>query len=129
MQPPPWTSIALLVGLVLMLAGPLAVSLLLPTSAVWTNEDADKLSQASANLHAAIHAHGGHDHGPAHPAGASESSLPALAAAQREYDAQQSRLEASRSRQGWLESGARLLGVVIAACGIAGYIMARRGGA
>jgi hypothetical protein len=128
MQPPPWTSIALVFGLVLMLAGPTMVALLLPTASVWTNEDAEKLSKASANLHAAIHAHGAHGHGQAaHGEGASENPLLDLAAAQREYETQQHRLDASRSRQGWLEFGARLLGVLVAACGIAGYIIGRRG--
>src|SRR4030095_836588 len=123
MQPPPWTSIALVVGLVLMLAGPTMVAMLLPTSSVWTNDDAEKLTRASANLHAAIHAHGEAAHGQ----GASEGPLTDLAAAQREYETQERRLDASRSRQGWLEFGARLLGVGVAACGIGGYIMARRG--
>lgn len=104
-------------------------ALLLPTSFVWTNEDAEKLGKASANLHAAIHAHGAHDHGQtAHGEGASEDPLPDLAAAQKEYETQQHRLDASRSRKEWFEFGTRLLGVVIAACGIGGYIIARRSG-
>jgi|GEM_PF-5850426 hypothetical protein len=129
MQLPPWTSIALVVGLILMLAGPTMVALLLPTSSVWTNEDAEKLTKAGADLHSAIHAHDAHDRGQAaHGEGASENPLPDLAAAQREYETQLGRLDASRSRQGWLEFGARLLGVVVAACGIAGYVMARHSG-
>jgi hypothetical protein len=132
MKPPLWTALALVVGLLLMLLGPLAVSLFLPTQATWTNEDAEKLIQASANLHAANHAHGSHSHvhgnGQVATGMAEHHDQPTaeLAAAQKDYDTQQARLETSRSRQNWLVHGSRFLGVLLAAAGIAGYFLAQR---
>jgi len=132
MKPPLWTALALIVGLLLMLLGPLAVSLFLPAQAIWTNEDAEKWSQASANLHAAVHAHGshGHDHSSGQAAhGPTEHHDPPtaeLAAALKDYEAQQARLETSRSRQNWLVHGSRILGVLLAAAGIAGFFRANR---
>ena len=133
MKPPLWTSLLLVAGLLLMLVGPFAVSYLLPTEAIWTNEDADKLSQASANLHAAIHVSLSHDHN--HDRGhvaagkpeRSDQPIPELAAAQAEYDRQQARLTVSISRRDWLWYGAPILGALIASAGIAGHLLARRG--
>jgi beta-glucosidase-like glycosyl hydrolase len=130
MKPPLWTSLALVAGLLLMLVGP-AISYLLPTEAMWTNEDAEKLSQASANLHAAIHVSLSHDHEHGQVAAGkperSHQSIPELAAAQAEYDRQQARLTASVSRRDWLWYGAPILGALIASAGIAGHFLARCG--
>jgi hypothetical protein len=133
MKPPLWTSLALVTGLLLMLLGPLAVSLWLPVEAVWTNADAEQWSQASANLHSAIHAHthahnqddGQGTHGKVEPG---DKDMPDLAAAQKEFDAQQARKDASLARPQWLGLASRLLGVLLAAAGIGGYFLASRGG-
>lgn len=134
MKPPIWTSLALVAGLLLMLLGPLAVSLWLPIETVWTNDDAEKWSQASAKLHAAIHAHSPHSH--SHDNGQvahgkldhSDKPMPDLAAAQAEFNAQQVRKDASLSRPGWLGQALRILGVLLAAAGVGGYFLASRDG-
>jgi hypothetical protein len=114
----PILTVALLAGgLVLMFAGPLAVGWLLPETAVWTDQDAAALSQAGADLHAAMHTHGKEDH-----AGHEHSATP-LAAAESAYSAQQQRLDASRAQRGWLLFGVRAFGVVLALAGLCGYLI------
>jgi hypothetical protein len=130
MKTPQWTSLALVAGLVLMLVGPLAVTLLMPPESVWTDEDAEKLSQASAQLHAAIHAnlsHGEpHQHVGAGHIEDHKKPVPDLAAAQRAYDFEQGRLDRALARRNWLWYGASIAGAVIAAIGVAGHFLASR---
>jgi len=132
MKTPQWTSLALVAGLVLMLVGPLAVTLLMPPESVWTDEDAEKLSQASAQLHAAIHAnlaHGdahAHEHVSAGKVDEHKKPVPDLAAAQRSYDFEQGRLDRALARRNWLWYGASIAGAVIAAIGVAGHFLAGR---
>ncbi len=116
-------------GLVLMFGGPLAISFLLPAEALWTDADAQRLGQAGANFHAAIHASQphGHAHAPGRAAAGPEMP-PDLAAAQQEYHAAQMQLNRSRSRQNWLRYGASILGALVAAAGIAGHFLAGRTG-
>ena len=134
MKQPLWTPLALVSGLVLMVAGPLSVSYLMPADALWTDADAEKLGQARADLHAALHADQPHNHAHEHGQGgtgkteAPEKPAPDLAAAQQEYDQQQARLESSRSRRDWLWYAATILGALLAAAGIAGHFLAGRGG-
>lgn len=132
MKPPLWTSLALVAGLLLMLLGPLAVSLWLPVEAVWTNADAEKWSQASANLHAAIHAQThAHNHDNDQVAHGKvehrDKDMPDLATAQAEFNAQQARKDASLARPQWLGFASRVLGVLLAAAGVGGYFLANRG--
>jgi hypothetical protein len=127
-----WTSLALVAGLVLMLVGPLAVTYLMPPESVWTDEDAQRLSDASARLHAAIHANLAH--GDTHPqehVGAGKVDVPPkpvpdLEAAQRAYDLEQARLERALSRRNWLWYGASIAGALIAAIGVAGHFLIGR---
>jgi len=128
MKPPLWTSLALVVGLLLVVAGPLTVWLFLPAQAVWTNADAEKLSQAGANLHAAIHASLPHKHaaGAAGTPDGHDQPTAELAAARAEYDRQQARLTGSLARRDWLSYGSTILGALLASAGIAGYFLARR---
>jgi len=113
-----------------MMGGPLAVWLFLPAQAVWTNADAEKLSQAGANLHAANHALLPHNHN--HAAGAAgtldghNSPTAELEAARAEYDRQQARLTGSLARRDWLSYGSTILGALLTSAGIAGHFLARR---
>lgn len=122
-----WTTAALAVGVVLMLIGPLLVSLALPLDAQWTDDDARAYSQASADLHAAGHAqahrheHPGqtnHEHAQLEP--------PVAETAQAAFDRQKARLDAAERRHGWLQLAARGVGVLLAAAGIGGYLLNRR---
>lgn len=129
-----WTPLALVCGLVLMVAGPLSVSYLMPADALWTDADAQRLGQARANLHAALHVSQSHSHAHEHGevgAGKTQASLkrvPDLAAAQQDYEEQQARLENSRSRRDWLWYAATILGALLASAGIAGHFLAARTG-
>ena len=129
MKSPMWTSLAMVTGLALMFVGPLAISFLLPAEALWTDADAQRLGQAGANFHAAIHASEphGHAHSPGKSAAGSER-LSDLAAAQREFDEAQAQLNRSRSRQNWLRYGASILGALVAAVGVAGHFLVGRTG-
>jgi hypothetical protein len=131
MKPPLWTSLALVVGLLLMIGGPLTVWLCAPAHGGWTNADAQQWGQASANLHAALHASLPHDHN--HAAGAAgtpdghDQPAAELAAAQAEYDRQDARRAASLARRDWLWYGSTILGALLASAGIAGHFFTRRG--
>lgn len=127
-----WTSLTLVTGLVLMLVGPLAVSLWMPEESVWSDEDARRLSQASAELHAAIHANLAHSDAHTHEqvnagkVNVPKKVVPDLAAAQRAYDLEQARLDRALSRRNWLWYGASVAGALIAAMGVAGHFLAGR---
>ncbi len=130
-----WTPLALVLGLVLMVAGPLSVSYLVPAEALWTDADAEKLGQARADLHAALHANSSHRHAHVHGQGGvseaaemAEKQVPDLAAAQHDFEEQQARLERSRSRRDWLWYAATILGALLASAGVAGHFLAGRGG-
>lgn len=92
----------------------------LPTSAVWTDEQAREYSRASAELHSASYGAGhshdhGHDH--SHDAGDIQKSADYLAA-KAAFDKSKGALDRARSRQVWIKYGLIALGVVIATCGI-----------
>jgi hypothetical protein len=123
----PWTSVALVVGLLMTLAGPLLVSLLLPAQAVWSDADAQGYSQAAANLHEAIHRQG-HKPTAGHSHGSASAADPDLAGAQAAFDKQQERLNASASWPERLKLGVRLAGLLFVAVGIFGYVLSRRSG-
>jgi hypothetical protein len=103
-----------------------------PAQAVWTNADAEKLSQAGANLHAANHALLPHKQNHNHVAGAAgapdghDPPTAELAAVRAEYDRQQARLTGSLARRDWLSYGSTILGALLTSAGIAGYFLARR---
>ncbi len=123
---PAWTIALLGLGIFGMLLGPAIVGWLVPETAVWTEEDAVALSHAGADLHAAMHAHSDEaSHNHAEHAEHTHASTP-LAKAQAAYDAQQQKLDTSRSRRGWLKFGARGLGVVLALAGLAGIVLRRK---
>lgn len=127
---PAWTIALLALGIVGMILGPAIAGWLVPETAVWTEADAVELSRASAELHAAMHAHSdqaSHHHAEHSDISHSHSSAP-LAQAQAAYDAQQQKLAASRLRRGWLMFGARGLGVVLAIAGLAGIVLRRKSG-
>jgi hypothetical protein len=132
MKPPLWTSLALVLGLALMLAGPLAVTYVLPLETLWTDADAQRLSRASAKLHAAIQAslaqHESHDHQDvaAGKLDASAEPVPDLAVAQREYDQEQARLDRALAWRNWLWYGASVAGAALASIGVAGHFLARQ---
>jgi hypothetical protein len=132
MNSKPWIPLLLVSGLVLMLAGPLSVSFLMPAEALWSDADAERLNQARANLHAATHADQPHQHSPEygpHGAGSPDvhkNPVPDFASAQREYDQEHARLERSHARRDWLWYGTSILGALLAAAGIAGHFLAGR---
>ncbi|MEX2176036.1 MAG: hypothetical protein WD872_16865 [Pirellulaceae bacterium] len=126
-QAPVWTSVAIVLGLATMLAGPPLVAQLLPTSAVWTDADAEAYTRAATDLHGAAaghsHAHGAgenHRHAPVSP------DDPGLIAAEEAFRTQQARRDGASARRGWLAWGVRMLGVLVAGAGVAGYLAAKR---
>ena len=116
----------MIAGLLLMIVGPLTVSLALPPDLIWSDEDAKALAEASIAHHEAAH-HAGHRHGSKKGGSAiSAASHDAAAqAARAELEKQRARLKAAQSRQSWLSYGLRGLGAVIALVGVAAYFRAR----
>jgi len=128
--------VLLIAGLVALLLGPSLVSWILPPTALWTDQDAQALNQASADYHAAMHNHAGPDHaGPDHAgdhshaghdhsaAGTASSSA---ASADEAYKAQQARRDASIARHGWLRIAVRVLGVLLIGAGFVFYVLGRQ---
>ena len=119
---PAWTIAALSVGIAVMLVAPLCVSLL-PTQAVWTDEQAEAFTKAGNDLHAASHSHS-QSTGASHSHGQPDAA--SFEAAKRAYEAQRAKLEAAQSRGGWLKWTLRLFGAAICAVGVWGYWRARQ---
>lgn len=120
---PLWPTCLMVLGIPLMLLGPLMVGWLVPATAVWSEEEALALTKAGADLHAAMHAEGAsgkHSHGHGAPSEHEPASQP-LATAEATYQAQHGRLESSRARRNWLLLGTRGLGVVLALAGVIGF--------
>jgi hypothetical protein len=108
---------AMVVGLVLMLVGNW-FQVELPVSAVWTNEQAQEYSKASADLHAAGYG-AGHSHDQAHSHDAEELKKSAqYIAAAAAFDKVKADLNRAHSRQAWFKYGLIILGVMFATAGI-----------
>jgi hypothetical protein len=112
MTQPRWTFPVLLAGLALALAGPWLVGILVPEQVVWSNQQADELNKARAGMHGSLHENGLHHE----RASTTEETF-------NRHDAGR---EAALSRRGWLIMGARILGIVLAGVGVAGYLVGRR---
>lgn len=109
----------MLAGLALMVIGNFYQAAL-PTSAVWTDEQAREYSRASAELHSASYGAGhSHDQGNthSHDAGDIQKSTEYLTA-KAAFDKSKGDLDRARSRQVWIKYGLIALGVLIATCGI-----------
>lgn len=117
-----WPVPTLIVGVVMLLIAPW-VPRLIPTSAVWSDEDARQYAQASADLHAKAHA--GHSHGqPGHDhahAGAAEEK----AAAQAAFDAVQARRDSAARLQSGTQYTLQAFGLVACIVGVWGYLKHR----
>ena len=120
----PLTVVLLVAGLAAMFAGPWLVGLLLPPAALWTEADQQALTKARADMHAATDGPGdSKSHAePQHQPGDALDFSQAKSA----YEQQQARYDASQSRRTWLMYGARVLGILVAAAGVAGFLLQRR---
>jgi hypothetical protein len=105
----------MIVGLVLMFVGYVQESIM-PTSAVWTDEQAKKFSENSARMHNA--AYSGHDHSKEHAHGEPDRSSPEYLKAKADFEKSKADLAAALGRQAWMKYGIIMLGVVIAGYGI-----------
>lgn len=118
-SPANWPIPLLVVGVLLLLLAPWVANLI-PTSAVWSDEDARQYTRASAELHAASHGAGQHNH--AHATGEHHDRATAQAA----FDA----IQARRDRAGrWPVLVKRLLqatGIAVCGIGVWGYLRGRR---
>lgn len=120
--PPPQPLIsvgAMIVGLVLMAVGNW-YQVAVPTTAVWTDQQAEVYQKASTRLHSASfgagHSHD-KDHGHSHDAGDVSKSKEYIEA-KAEFERIQGDLDRSRTRQSWIKYAIIGLGVVIASSGV-----------
>jgi hypothetical protein len=119
-------AIVMVVGVIVLLGGPLVLSTL-PAATYWSETQQEALQKASAEAHAATYA-GGHDHSQphAHESPQDAAGKARLAATRAEYERHNARLKAAKSSRSWLGIGCRVLGLLIAAGGLALYVQARR---
>jgi hypothetical protein len=123
---PPLTVALLVAGLAAMFAGPWLVSMLLPPAALWTEADQQALTKARAEMHAATDGpgvsknHADYKHEP--------GAAPDFAQAKAAYERQQARHDAAQSRSTWLMYAVRGLGILLAAAGVAGFLLQRQRG-
>lgn len=106
---------AMIIGLALMAFGYVQESLV-PTSAVWTDEQAKTYSENSARMHNA--AYSGHDHSKENGHAEPDRNSPEYLKAKADFDKSKADLAAALHRQTWMKYGVILLGVVIAGFGI-----------
>ena len=119
-----WPVPTLLAGVLLLVLAPWTANLV-PTSVVWSDEDALEYTRASADLHAKSYeaaGHDSHDHGHSHVGGTTEEKAAAKAA----FDA----IQARRDRAGLLPTVMKYLlqaiGVATCAAGVWGYFKGQR---
>ena len=116
----------IVIGLIILLVGPLALAFL-PTQTYWDDADQAAYEKASTAAHAAAYG-GDHDHSQPH---AHRPLTDAAAIAKRdashgEFERHHARLKAAQASRHWLGIGSRVLGVMVAAGGVWLYVRARR---
>lgn len=121
-RPATWPVIALVCGILLIVAAPWS-GVLLPTSAVWSDEDAAEYTRAAADLHSkSYEASAAANHGHSHAGGTAEEK----AAAQAAFDSIRDRRDAAIYRRTLLKYALQGLGILAAIAGLWGYIANRR---
>lgn len=123
-EPALWPIPTLILGVVLLVLAPWSPNLI-PSSAVWSDEDAQEYTRASADLHAKSyesHNHGSGSHGHAHIGGTAEER----AAAQAAFDAIQTRRDSAGRLPSAIKYALQAIGVAACAAGVWGYFKTRR---
>jgi hypothetical protein len=123
MQDSPLSAVAMIVGLVLIAAGYFSPSLT-PTSAVWTDKQAEEYGKTAATLHSASYG-SGHDHSKDQSHDRDPHKSPEYIAAKAAFDKNLQALESARSRQSWLKYSLIAAGVIIAGTGIVQVCLAK----
>jgi hypothetical protein len=123
MQDSPLSAAAMIVGLVLIAAGYFSPAMT-PTSAVWTDEQAQEYGKAAASLHSASYGVD-HDHskGQAHTEDPQKS--PEYIAAKAQFEKSKTALDQARSRGSWIKYGLIFAGVALAGLGIVQVSLAK----
>lgn len=118
MNQSPVAAILMLIGLLLMFLGYMSESAL-PTSAVWTDQQAEAFQKASATMHGANYGKA-HDHSKehSHDGPAPDRSSPEYLQAKADFDKSRIELDRAVSRQAWIKYGIIFTGVLISGCGI-----------
>jgi|GEM_PF-5396807 len=119
-----WPMPLLLVGVLLLVLAPWSANLI-PTSAVWSDEDAREYTRASADLHAKSYEasqHGSGHHGHSHTGGTKSEKAAAKAA----FDAIQGRRDRAGLLPKLLRYSLQAVGLAACAAGIWGYLKGRR---
>lgn len=127
MKPNALAIVGIVVGLGLMLGGPL-VARFTPRATFWSDEDQRVYSQASVEFHDASYG-GGHDHsnpGHLHGGPTDDEARSRLEAAKAEFTRQRARLSAAQGARGWITTACRGVGIIVAAVGVAVYLRTRR---
>jgi hypothetical protein len=124
-KPSLWPVIAILAGMGLLAASLLAASLA-PGRAAWTEEEAEELSNASAEFHAAAHdlpqsEDAGTVRGGKRPGYDPVAAKDRHEAAKQAFEVQTARLAAAQSHGVRLAWALRLSGILLAAIGVGGY--------
>jgi hypothetical protein len=117
MQDSPLPAAAMIVGLVLMASGYFSPSVM-PTQAVWNDEQAQEYGQTAARLHNASYG-ATHDHSQQHAHDEDPHKSPEYVAAKEAFEKSKSALDRARSRQSWVKYGLVFVGVIITGFGIA----------
>ncbi len=106
----------MIVGLLLMLVGSWS-EIVVPTRAVWTDEQAKEYEKASADMHGSSYGKS-HDHSKEHSHNEPDRSSPEYLKAKEAFDRSRAQLDRAVSRQTWIKYGIILSGVLIAGYGI-----------
>lgn len=106
----------MIVGLLLMFAGYWSEAVI-PTSAVWSPEQAAEYQKASAEMHGASYAKG-HDHSKEHSHDEPDRSAPEYVKAKAAFEKSRTELDRAVSRRSWLKYGIIFVGVAISGYGI-----------
>jgi hypothetical protein len=123
MQDSPLASVAMIVGMVLMSVGYFYNPTTLPTSAVWSDEQAMEYSQAASRFHSASYA--GHDHSQGAGHSEPDRNSPEYLAAKAAFEKSKQALDHALARQTWIKYGFIVAGVLIAGAGIGQVCVAK----
>lgn len=106
----------MIAGLALMFLG-YWYQVAIPTSVIWTDEQAREYGSSAARLHSASFG-AEHDHSQEHSHSGPDVKSKEYIEAKAAFDKSKGDLDRARSRQSWIKYGIILSGVFVAACGV-----------